>query len=414
MSFSPTNPTNWLKWFKEYKETQYGVMVTPENAEGFAAVFASINYICSMITSQPLKAFRKTDDYREEAIGHPYNRKVRGKANEYQLYSQWLFMMIWDMLLWGDGLSLKTYNQRGQLQSYTPWRPEHCEFKMIEGELYVKNFKHKQTVHYDQLIHFSDNFDFESKRGRSRIEIAKSSIKLAMNPESFANEFWNKGTNLSGQLLFPNSLTPEQMFERAEAWKNEYGGSDNAYKVAVVDAGGKFERFNMPMADAQYIEQARFGVEQVARIYNVEPAKIKDHSRSTFSNITELNRSSVTDTLLPIGRYVQDVLNQEFVESYDEEPGRYFVKFNFNALMQGNPEQRAKWIAELMKWGIVDENYVRTLEDMPPVPNARRRVPMNMVPVDREDELIDAKIEDPNHQTDPTPANPDQNQEENV
>ena len=61
----------------------------------------------------------------------------------------------------------------------------------------------------------------------------------------------------------------------------------------------KFSSISVPMKDVQFIENKRFTVEDIARIFNVPLHMIKDLEHATFSNIEHQSIEFVKYTLNP-------------------------------------------------------------------------------------------------------------------
>lgn len=368
---------------------KYGVMVTPKAARGFIALYACLEYVWGSIEALPFGIYRQDGNNRVAWHEHPYNVHVKGGL-KYETFRKALGSRGRNCYLWGDGFLKRDY-YKGAIEKYTPWLAEETRVYPFNDMMYAKNSRTKENVPYDDLFKFHDNFNEKTKRGETRISIAAESLEVPMISKKFHRDFLKKGTNIGGYLRWKESLTPDEMTERVGLWKDNYSGMQNATKIAGLDNDGQFIRLNMPMSDAQHMETTLYGDVEVCRLYNVEPQKIKDHSKSTFSNVHELNISSVVDTLLPVITYLEELINQEMFLFYPQYPGAY-CKFNLSGLLRGNPAQRAALINVMMKWGIWDANDARALEDQNPVEDAFRNVPMNYMPAHLMEEKIKAEI----------------------
>ncbi|HJP38699.1 MAG TPA: phage portal protein [Gammaproteobacteria bacterium] len=88
---------------------------------------------------------------------------------------------------------------------------------------------------------------------------------------------------------------------------------------------------------------------------------ILDHA--TFSNISEMQRSFVMDTVRPWLVRVEQALNAALLS-----PGSpYFVEHVFEGLLRGNQQERFEAYAIGRQWGFMSQNEIRRRENMPPI-----------------------------------------------
>ena len=78
-----------------------------------------------------------------------------------------------------------------------------------------------------------------------------------------------------------------------------YQGSGNAYRVAVLEEGMKFQSIGIPPEQAQFLETRKFQIDEICRIFRVPPHMVGSLDKSSFSNIEQQSLSFVDDTLRP-------------------------------------------------------------------------------------------------------------------
>jgi hypothetical protein len=110
----------------------------------------------------------------------------------------------------------------------------------------------------------------------------------------------------------------------------------------------------------------------------VNPHKVADLRRATFSNIEEQNIDHVNDTLMPwFIRFEQATHNQLF--SLADQNAGYYVKHNANALLRGDSKTRAEFYKAAINDGWATRNEVRAWEDMNPLDGLDEPlIPLNM------------------------------------
>lgn len=141
-----------------------------------------------------------------------------------------------------------------------------------------------------------------------------------------------------------------------------------------------FQPISVKPADAQLVEVMQFTVEEVARIFQIPPHKIGHLAKSSFNNIEEQSIEYVQDCLLPWAVRFEQAIDMKVFRQADR--GRYFVKFDLNALLRGDIEARKDFYREMLAHGVLSPNDVRRLEDMNPVEGGDvRMVQSNLIDI---------------------------------
>ena len=133
----------------------------------------------------------------------------------------------------------------------------------------------------------------------------------------------------------------------------------------------------MPLNDAQFIEQRRFSLEEIARIFRVPLHMVGDLSRATFSNIEHQSIEFVTHTIRPWAvRLEQSINNNLFFPS---EIGTFYSEHSLDALLRGDVASRYAAYAIGRQWGWLSANDVRERENLNPIESGDVYLsPMNM------------------------------------
>lgn len=112
---------------------------------------------------------------------------------------------------------------------------------------------------------------------------------------------------------------------------------------------------------------ARFGVEDIARWFNIALHKIKSMQASTNNNIEQQTIDYSTDTMLPhVTNFEQEFAKKLYTES--EKRQGYFVKGNMNVLLRADSNSRANYYAKAINFGWATRNEVRSLEELNSLP----------------------------------------------
>jgi hypothetical protein len=188
---------------------------------------------------------------------------------------------------------------------------------------------------------------------------------------------FGNGAKASLALTFPGALTDKSYNNLKKNTAEQISGKDQ-HRILLVEEGGKVETLSLSQKDSQYLETREFSLEEICRWFRVNPHKVADLRRATFSNIEEQNIDHVNDTLMPwFIRFEQATHNQLF--SLADQNAGYYVKHNANALLRGDSKTRAEFYKAAINDGWATRNEVRAWEDMNPLDGLDEPlIPLNM------------------------------------
>jgi len=142
------------------------------------------------------------------------------------------------------------------------------------------------------------------------------------------------------------------------------------------------EKVSIPPEDSQFLESRQFQIPEVARWFNLPPHKLKDLTKSSFSNIESEQISFVTDSILPWLVRLEQNYNMQLLTDGDRAQygrGRLYFKHIVEGLLRGDAAARGTFYGALLDRGVFSINEVRALEDLDPVAGGDiHLVPLNM------------------------------------
>ena len=388
------------KTFYEGTETNSGIKVDEESAKKFSVVYACIKNISEDIATMPTE-IRKYKDVKNTSNGSdvasyiPLHDVVRYKANEEQEALTFFETMQNHALSSGNAYAHKEINGKGQVtslrilnwQKITPRRNE----KTGKIEYCFDNNGEEIILRKDEVFHLA-GFGFDGMVGYSPVRMAMNSIGLGLAAEHFAADFFKNGANVGAIIELPNAIkNPEAL--RNEL-KEKYVGLGKSHQAMVLEQGVKYHSLSMPLAEAQFIENRRFQIEEIARIYRMPPHMVGDLSRATFSNIEEQSLSYLRQTLFAWIQRWESAINTQLLTKFDRQKG-LFCRFNIDELLRADSTTRATTNNIKRQNGIITTNEWRASDNMNP--REEKEADMlffngNMIPISgREEEKKEKK-----------------------
>jgi HK97 family phage portal protein len=150
----------------------------------------------------------------------------------------------------------------------------------------------------------------------------------------------------------------------------------------LLEEGMKFQKIVIDPKDSQFLESRLFQIPEVARWFNLPPHKLKDLTKSSFSNIESEQISFVTDSILPWLVRLEQNYNSQLLSESDRQysgRGRLYYKHSVEGLLRADAASRGSYYREMFNIGAMSINEIREKEDMDPVEGGDiHLVPMNM------------------------------------
>lgn len=180
-----------------------------------------------------------------------------------------------------------------------------------------------------------------------------------------------------GQDGLPTGVTRKEKIRRE--WEMAHSGPSNAFRVAVLDHGMKYQSLGINHRDAQFIEQQAVTVEDIARFTGVPLYKLMSGKQSYNSN--EQNAIEYVQGLQP------RVTRREEEQTYklltpSQRAAGLEIRYNMMALLRGDSANRANYYRTMRELGAYSVNDVRRLEDLPDVEGGEeRQASLNYVPL---------------------------------
>lgn len=215
----------------------------------------------------------------------------------------------------------------------------------------------------DRDLDPADVVHLRSPFTRSPLSLAMSAIETAFYLDMHAKTLFRNGARPGGVIEFPKSLGDEGLKKMRMAWKAAHEGAANAGRTAILWDGAKFVPFTLASTDAQFLENRKFQILEIARAFRVPPGMLYELDRITWSNGEQQGKEFLTYSLEPWLRALESALRRALFSP--EDRARYRVKFDRDDLTRASLTERATAINGLRASGIINANEGRGWLEMP-------------------------------------------------
>lgn len=340
-------------------------------AETYYAVFACMTLIAGDISKLPITVQREgDDDIWEKVKGGPLNEFIR-RPNEYQTKNQFIENWILSKLLYGNTYVLKVRDAEGNVIGGKILDPTYVTVMVSDlGNVYyqlatdtlAQVSTDNVTVPASEVVHDRFNCLYHPLVGLSPIYAAALAANQGLAMQNNTLKLFSNGGQSPGILTAPGQIAQADADRIKEHWEANYGGTNNAGKVAVLGSGLTFKSSSITSVDAQLIEQLRWTAEVVCGTFHVPPYMVGIGSVPNASNVQALILQYYAQCLQVLIEAMETCLDQMF----DQEEGEGF-EVDIEALLRMDGTAMAEYLKTLREAAIITINEGRKRLGLKPV-----------------------------------------------
>lgn len=374
-----------------------GVRVSPRTALAVSTLYACCLVLGQTLATVPLHLYKRLDRGKERAVKHPLYRLLHAKPNRWQTSYQWRQMMQWHQVLRYNAYSRILSDPRtGMPTELIPLHPDRVVVERFMGADSVQNFRYRYTpgdgrdplvLLRHEVLHIR-GLTSDGIEGFSPLDAQRESIGEAITAQNYNSRRLANDAKPGGVLEWEGHFATDDDRKKFRAsWQEAQSGS-NQGKTAVLERGMTWKDLGVKNSELQFIELRKLKREDIAAAWRMQPHKVGIMDKATFSNIEHLGIEFLTDTMLPqFTNWEQELSVQLLTE---EEQDDHFFGFLADGLLRGDSKARGEFYNRRFQTGSISPNDIRELENENPVIGGDRYfVPVNMVPVDRVDDVVD-------------------------
>lgn len=363
--------------------TASGVQVNEFTAMNLSAVWAAVRLLANAVAVPPLILYERLERGRRRASSERLYQLLHDRPNPEMTAVQFKQTVQAHAVTWGNGYAEIERDGAGRPVALWPLLPHLTRVERRNGrKIVVTTLLDGQQVALpaEDVLHIPGP-GYDGLMGYSVIRMARESLGLARAAELYGASWFAGGGRPSGVLMYDKALSPEQKANLRQEWQQVHGGLKNAHRVAILEAGMKWQQIGLPPGDAQFLGTREFSVEEIARWFGVPPHKLAHLKNAHFNNIEHQKIEFHTDSALPWYTTWEQAVSMTLIPERDR--GRLYAEFLAEALLRGDHKTRYEAYSIGRQWGWLSANDIRELENMNPLPGREGDiylVPLNMIP----------------------------------
>lgn len=349
--------------------TTSGEMVTPESAKSIATAYRAGNIISDDFAKMPLQQFMRVDrdirrvepDARIRNI--PYLIEISPNMWGWTPFHLKKVFMQW-LIYWGNGLIWRPPKWPAEL-FVLPTKRTRPALDENGNLWYEHRFLNSQVPEYIpavEVLHAMINPDETGLWGRGVVTYARETFGKQLAAYKTQGKLFAQGMNLSAVIQMATKMNKEDRKRVRESYEEAMSGTDNAYRLAVLDSAVvKFEPVQMKLADAQFLQQINATDLDVANFFGMPLHMLNMGKQAYNSNdqkFGEYLQGTLDSYLVPVeqGARIRWIPTEDQVRSY--------FKFNREALLRMDSKARAEMNEIKIRSSQITPNEAREKDDM--------------------------------------------------
>jgi HK97 family phage portal protein len=355
--------------------SSYMTMVWPDNAfqlgsapPGYnfalsnSAVFAAIDRISSDIAKIPLRHWKRRADGGRDEIVNSQIVQVWRKPNPHQTQFDVIKALVASQLYRGNGYIYATLNGRNQVVEMYPLASEKCIPYVYASEVFYRlavdqlaDIQVSEMVPARYILHHRMLTYGSGILGISPLVAAAASISTGNNIQNYGASFFGNAARPSGYLTTANKLDRQKAEEIGKRWRDNYAGSSNAGKTAVLEQGLEYKQVVLTAVDSQMVEQLKYTTDDVARVFQLPGPLIGDISALAARGVESLMRVYYS---LCLGAHFES-LQARINAFFELDTTKEFVEFDTDELFKTDLDIRTTSWAKAVQGGLATPNEGR-------------------------------------------------------
>jgi HK97 family phage portal protein len=340
--------------------------VNGKNALKIATVYACFRILTENIGKIPIKIYQN-----KQPTNHYLGKLLKYKPNPYMTAINFWKSIEFQRNLTGNGYAYIDMDSRGRILGLYPLDSSKVEPYIDKQGLKIKDFwyvvntgRELRKVHHEQMLHFKGLTE-NGLLGISPLDYLKEIFENGKAAQSYTNKFYKNGMQTKGIIQYVGDLSPKAEENFRNKFEQMANGLENAHRISLLPIGYQYQSISQKLADAQFLENNKMTIQEIASAFGVKMHQINNLERSTFNNMEQQQQEFYIDTLQPIlTMYEQELISKLLLDSEIEKD--YFLKFNIDVILRSDIKTRYEAYRTGIQSGFLTPNEARAKEDQEP------------------------------------------------
>jgi HK97 family phage portal protein len=360
--------------------TYSGMHVNEHNAIGLNSLWCGMRVIAEDTASLPLHPWNLDDnDHATKAKSHRLYLLLNKEPNNEMTKPVFWETITACAILFGNAYAEIQVRGNGDPVALWPIHPMYVRCQRNDDGLIEYQVTSpaggSKIIPAERMLHFP-GLSLQGTVGLSLLQVARQTIGWGLAAQRFGGRMWTNASKLSGMLEATQqvNLSDKAHTNMKEQWRKDSSG-DKAGGIGLLPWPFTFKPFDINNNEQlQYTQLLTFYNTEVARCLKLAPSKLFEMGRSTWGNLTEVNRDHAGTSIKPWCIKFEAELERKLFKP--EEKTRMKIEFDFTDLLRTDDLTRYQCYAIAgggKPWMTPQE--IRQQENLPPVDPAELSPP---------------------------------------
>ena len=356
-----------MEFLRHGGSSHSGEPVTTKSALSVAAVYRCSAIIAGVIGGMPVKFKDEFTNVEEER--HPLRRLLNRRPNQWQTGYEFKRFQTLAVLMRGNGYARKVWNGR-EVSSLIPLMPNRVRPEVRDdGKIeYIYTGKHgkEQKIAQEDMFHIR-GMSIDGVNGVGVLEYAREAVAFSQATARHGQKLFRNGTRIGGALKHKETLS-DDAYARLKASIAEFKVEGERFGGdLILEEGMEYDAFGMTSEDAEFVENRKFSVVEIAMFYGVPPHMIglTEKSTSWGSGIEQQSIGFVNYTLNDWFEAWEGAIERDLLPYRSD----LVADFDTYALLRG--DETSRWESNRIKleMGAYNTDEIRHAEGLPAKPD---------------------------------------------
>lgn len=340
--------------------------VGPDAALQIDTVWGCIDRRSTTIASLPFFAYEQKGGEKQLARSSRLYQILHDSPNSRMTpFEFWRAMML-NYDLRGNAYARIDRDDNGEAVAMWPMPADQVEVRVLpDGSMvYLYAFANDVMVLDESNVLHLKNLG-NGTTGLAKLDFMRADTDEAAKAKAAAARMFASGGKPTGILMIDKVLTDKQRAAIRSNFQEMTEGPVN--RLHVLEAGMTYSQVSLTPEDQQLLETRTFSVESICRWFDVPPVLVH-HSNVTAwgSGIEQLVQGFYTLSIRPMLINIEQAVRKRLMTP--RQRATMTAEWSLDALLRGNPKDRAEINAKYVQNGIVTRAEVRQLEGWPSMP----------------------------------------------
>ena len=386
-----TSPAGWLTGEED-----------PAMSRNKAMKISTVNRCVEVLSGSMavLPVYIMDEGTKERLPDHRLGRVLWGRANEAMTSFDYQRLMMCNQLMRGNAYAwIFRDPASGHPRELIPLLPDCVAIQTdANGRLWY-DFTPPATgiatrLRQEDVLHYKA-YSEDGLEGVSILKRASMTLSTARAAQQYENSTWRSGGQPSG-VLYTDSDLGKHSFrtlpggtkvevdlkeEIRNSWERVHRGPGNAFRVAVLDLGLKYQPISMTNSDAQFVESSEIRVADICRFFGV-PLHLVYAGKQSYQSNEQNGIEYVNYTLLGYETQWGQEDSYKLLLPGERDKGLR-IKRELKVFLRGDSAAQSAWYRAMREISVYSANDIRGLEDLPAVPGGDSRYSsLNFIPLE--------------------------------